>query len=112
MEEERSHPLVGNKFNLHTGGYSMENIFGEIEKMSLEELIELNKFIAQRAKALSFQQRAKASCKFQSGQKVRFTSKEGQMQEGSVIKVNRTTVDVMCNGAVWRVSSDLLSRAE
>jgi hypothetical protein len=56
--------------------------------------------------------RASARNKFVYGQPVQFTSRTGQMIKGTVTKVNRVTIHVLANGVRWRVSPELLQKAE
>lgn len=78
-----------------------------------EELIELNRKVVDR---LRFMRDAKAHhqmLELRLGDKVFFTSEQGQRITGTLIKLNRKTVSLCTHdGHHWRVSPSLLTRAE
>lgn len=81
----------------------------DIDHLSIDELVELNKRVVDRIKRLDEMQAQINMMAFNLGAKVSFDSKYGR-QFGTVVKFNRKTVVVVTGGGRrWKVSPNLLS---
>ena len=81
----------------------------DIERLSLEELIELNRRIIQRVEYLhGLKTRARLD-KFEPGDRVTFQS-DGRAVEGIVIRVNRKTLSVKTKGSRWNLHPDFVTK--
>jgi len=81
----------------------------EIEILSYDELLQLNRLIVDRIKHL----RASKTClemqQFKFGNKVEFFTDEGERITGTVAKLNKKTVGIVTDdGERWNVSPSLL----
>lgn len=83
----------------------------EIDKLSYEELIDLNHRIVERLKLLDQMKVHEHMTQFNIGDRVRFNPREGSTIKGFIEKCNRKTVSVISDdGQRWRVSPELLSK--
>lgn len=81
----------------------------DVEKLSLEELLELNKRIVRRVDYLrSLKTRAHLD-RFEAGDRVTFQS-EGRMVEGVVVRVNQKTLSLKTKDACWRIHPRFLTK--
>ncbi len=81
----------------------------DIEKLSMEELLELNRRIIHRFQYLrSLKTRAELD-KFEVGDRVSFRS-DGREVEGIVVRVNRKTVSVKTKDSHWTIPPKFLTR--
>ena len=82
----------------------------EIESLSYDELLEINRLIVDRIKVLRASKTSLEMQKFNLGNKVEFFTDEGEVISGTVAKVNKKTVGIVTNdGERWNVSPTLLS---
>lgn len=81
----------------------------DLDDLTRDELIKLNKRIVSRIKELD----AESTTSFSLGDKVSFRTKKGKVVRGTVDKVNRKTIDVTDSTSMmkWRVSASMLQRA-
>ena len=81
----------------------------DIEKFSLEELIDLNKRVVRRIEYLhSLKTRAHLD-KFEVGDKVTFQS-DGRTVEGIVTRVNRKTLSVRTKDTRWNIHPKFVTK--
>lgn len=80
-----------------------------IESLSLEELLELNKRIVRRIEYLhSLKTRAHLD-RFEIGDRVNFQS-EGRPVEGVVVRVNQKTLSIKTKDTYWRIHPRFLTK--
>lgn len=86
-----------------------EEVIGNLD---LDDLRFLNKIIVERINYLVRFRRGIRLLQFSPGDRVQFTSKYGDVIEGTVIRVNRKTVSVSTgeNEGWWNVSPELLTK--
>ncbi len=77
----------------------------DIEKLSLEELFDLNRRVIRRIEYL----RSLHLYRFEVGDRVSFQN-AGQTVEGAVIRINRKTISVDTPGVSWRLPPHLLTK--
>ena len=81
----------------------------DIDGLSYDELVHLNRRIVERLKMLQAMQAHVDMMAFNLGARVSFDSQDGR-QLGTLVKYNRKTVTVLGDdGRQWRVSPSLLS---
>jgi hypothetical protein len=81
----------------------------DIEKLSLEQLLELNKRICRRVDYLqSLKTRAHLD-RFEIGDRVSFQS-EGRPVEGVVVRVNQKTLSIKTKDTYWRIHPRFLTK--
>ena len=81
----------------------------DIDHLSFEELLELNRRVVARLKALEPMRVQAEMMRFRPGQRVRFEH-QGRRLFGTLVKHNRKTVTVITDqGERWNVSPHLLS---
>ncbi len=92
-----------------------ENLAVRIEamlnKMTREELVQLNREILRRVKIMDDLNRIKANAAFFPGDTVSWNDKEGFIRVGRVIRINSKTISVQEDGntdGTWRVPAHLL----
>lgn len=81
----------------------------DIDRLSLEQLLELNRRIVHRVEYL---QRLKTQAhldRFDLGDRVSFQS-EGRQVEGLVIRVNQKTVSIKTKEGIWRIHPRFLTK--
>jgi len=82
-----------------------------INKLSIDELYELNRKVVQRIKVLNSRKQEDAASQFGLKDRVFFVRKNGERIEGEIVKINRKTVKVQTNFGLWSVSPTLLQRS-
>ncbi len=81
----------------------------DIDKMSLEQLLDLNKRVVRRIDYLySLKTRANLD-RFETGDRVSFQS-EGRPVEGLVIRVNQKTISIKTKDTYWRIHPRFLTK--
>lgn len=81
----------------------------DIEKFSLDELLELNKLVVRRIDYLhSLKTRAHLD-RFEVGDRVTFQS-ESRMVEGVVVRVNQKTLSIKTKDTYWRIHPRFLTK--
>ncbi|MBI4376456.1 MAG: hypothetical protein HY549_08405 [Elusimicrobia bacterium] len=81
----------------------------DIDKLSLEELLDLNKRVVRRVEYLqSLKTRAHLD-RFEPGDRVSFQS-EGRMIEGMVVRVNQKTLSIKTKDTYWRIHPRFLTK--
>ncbi len=81
----------------------------DIDGLSYEELLNLNRRVVERLKMLQTMQAHVDMMAFNLGARVGFDSQHGR-QFGTLVKYNRKTVTILADdGRQWRVSPNLLS---
>ena len=81
----------------------------DIEKMSVPELIELNKRIVRRIEYLhSLKTRARLD-RFEVGDRVSFQS-DGRAVEGLVVRVNRKSLSIRTKDTHWRIHPGMVTK--
>lgn len=81
----------------------------DIEKLSLEELIELNKRVVRRIEYLHGLKTRAHLDRFEIGDCVSFQS-EGRMVEGVVVRVNQKTLSIKTKDTYWRIHPRFLTK--
>ena len=82
----------------------------EIDKLSYEELHELAVQVQKRLRFLFDERQKEAKSRLQVGQSVSFTTREGEVVDGTVEKINRKTVIVRQNPVrTWKVTPSILT---
>jgi len=85
----------------------------DIDRLTYEQLIDLNHRIVERLKFLDQMQAHHEMLRLRIGQRVRFTPTGRQPITGIVAKYNRKTVTIVTeDGQRWRVSPDFVSPAD
>ncbi len=74
----------------------------DIEKLSLEELLELNRRVVRRVKYLYGLKTRAHLDRFEAGDKVSFQS-DGRMVEGLVVRVNSKTLSIRTKDSHWNI---------
>lgn len=80
-----------------------------LEHLSLEELIELNKRVVQRIRALHGRKTQKELEPFKVGDRVSFQS-DGRLVEGLVVRVNRKTLSVRTGETSWTLPPGFVTK--
>lgn len=81
----------------------------DIEKLSLEELIDLNRRVVRRIQYLaSLKTRAQLD-RFEVGDRVTFQS-DGRAVEGIVVRVNRKTLSIRTKDTHWNIHPKFLTK--
>jgi hypothetical protein len=84
----------------------------DIDDLDEDQLLELNDRIITRLNYLEQRRAQEAMLKFAPGERVQFTSKDGSLVEGVILKYNRKTVVIATDsGKRWRVSPGFLSKS-
>lgn len=85
----------------------------DIEKLSEQELLDLNRKIVEKLKFLALQRTHKKMIQFSVGDKVQFHPPDHEVQKGILVKYNKKTVSVLTeNGETWNVSPQFLAKIE
>ncbi len=85
----------------------------DIEHLSTEALIELNKKIVSRIKELRAQEQFKAAAQFRMGDVVSFPNNDKVKTTGFIISIRKSTISVLTeNNERWNVSATLLTPEE
>ncbi len=83
----------------------------DIDKLSREELLELNHRIVERLKYLASREALELSKKFKVGDIVEFRSGKN-MVRGIIIRINRKTMSIKTNEGQWNVHPQFLKKIE
>lgn len=81
----------------------------DIEKLSLEQLLELNKRICRRVDYLNGLKTRAHLDRFEIGDRVSFQS-EGRPVEGVVVRVNQKTLSIKTKDTYWRIHPRFLTK--
>ena len=81
----------------------------DIEKMSLDELIDLNRRVVGRIEYLHGLKTRSQLDRFEIGDRVGFQN-EGRMVEGTVVRVNRKTLSVKTKEGSWNIPPRFVTR--
>jgi hypothetical protein len=85
----------------------------DIDKLTEEELVDLNHRIVERLRFLTQMRAHGAMLKFRIGQRVSFDPGDRPMVTGTLMKYNKKTVTVIADdGHRWNVSPSYLREAE
>ena len=85
----------------------------DIEHLSIEALIELNKRIVSRIKELRAQEQFKAATQFRMGDVVSFPNRDHVKTTGFIISIRKSTISVLTeNNERWNISASLLTHEE
>jgi hypothetical protein len=83
----------------------------DIEKLTEQELLDLNRKIVERLKFLALQRTHKKMMEFSVGDKVNFQPPDQDEKKGVIVKYNKKTVTVVTeDGETWNVAPQLLSK--
>lgn len=83
----------------------------DIDRLSREELLELNRRIVARLKYLSEKEILEISRKFKAGDVVEFRSGESMIR-GVVIRINRKTLSIRTKEGQWNVPPQFLRKVK
>ncbi len=81
----------------------------DVEKLSLQELIELNRRVVRRIQYLHSLKTRSQLDRFEVGDRVSFQS-EGKSVEGVVVRVNRKTLSVRTKETHWNIHPRFLTK--
>ncbi|MEK7286949.1 MAG: hypothetical protein AAB091_00105 [Elusimicrobiota bacterium] len=81
----------------------------DIERLSLDELIELNKMVVKRIRYLHSLKTRSQLDRFQVGDRVGF-QKDGRMVEATVTRVNRRSLSIFTKEGHWNVHPSFLTK--
>lgn len=81
----------------------------DLERLSEEELLDLNRRIVERLRLMRSARQLVALARFTVGMRVEFTTDDGRILQGEITRLNRKTATVCCDpSGHWRVSPALL----
>jgi hypothetical protein len=86
-----------------------------LNKLTREELIEVNRAVLRRVKVMDDLERFKANAAFFPGDKVTWHDQEGALRMGRVIRVNSKSISVEEDGdpdGIWRIGATLLKKLD
>jgi hypothetical protein len=81
----------------------------DIDKLSKEELLDLNRRVVERLKYLSARETLEVSRKFKVGDTVEFQSDESTVQ-GIVMRINRKTLSIKTKEGRWNVPPQFVKK--
>ena len=81
----------------------------DIDKLSMEELLDLNRRIVERLKYLAARDTLEISKKFRVGDTVEFQSEDSTIH-GLVIRINRKTLSIKTKEGQWNVPPQFLKK--
>ena len=81
----------------------------DIEKLSLEQLLDLNRRVVRRLEYLQGLRTKAHLDRFQVGDRVSFLS-EGKIVAGVVIRVNQKTISIKTKDSYWRIPPRFLTK--
>ena len=81
----------------------------DIERLSLEQLFDLNRQVVGRIEHLQGLKTRANLARFQVGDRVSFPS-EGRQIEGIVIRVNQKTISIKTKDSYWRIHPRFLTK--
>ena len=85
----------------------------DIEHLSIETFIELDKKIVSRIKELRAQEQFKAAAQFRIGDVVSFPNNDKVKTTGFIISIRKSTISILTeNNERWNVSATLLTPEE
>ena len=85
----------------------------DIDKLTAEELIELNQRVVDRLKFLDSLRTYNEMMQFTPGERVSFEAPGRDRQYGTLVKLNKKTVTVVTeSGQRWKVSPHLLNKVK
>ncbi len=81
----------------------------DLTRLSEEELLDLNRRIVERLRLMRSARQLVELAHFTVGMRVEFTTDDGRVLQGEIVRLNRKTATVCCNpSGHWRVSPTLL----
>jgi hypothetical protein len=83
-------------------------IINGVQTLDMDQLRELQTLLNARWNLLRKQKAAAASASFSKGMSVQFKDKTGMVIEGTVLKINRTSISVTTEFGRWNVHPNLL----
>jgi hypothetical protein len=83
-------------------------MINEVQTLDMNQIKELETLMSARWSLLKRQKAAAASASFSKGMKVQFKDKMGIVIEGTVTKINRTSISVETKFGKWNVHPTLL----
>jgi len=84
-----------------------------LNKMSREELIQLNRMVVHRIKLMDDLKRMAANSQFRPGDRVSWKDNQGMYHEGIVTRINTKTISVQEDHdeeGIWRISAGALTK--
>ena len=87
-----------------------KNVLNAIEKMSSDELRELNTVIVDTVNSRRRLKNINAKRAFSVGDQVAFNTRNGEFVSGIVSKINKVNIKVKTGSATWTVSPNLLNK--
>jgi hypothetical protein len=81
----------------------------EVQNLSMEEIRELDDLVRARWNTLKREKSRTAASNFKTGMSVQFQDKTGITIEGTIEKINRTSISVVTKFGMWRVHPSLLT---
>lgn len=81
----------------------------DIEKLSLDELLDLNRRVVRRIEYLHGLKTRAHLDRFEPGDRVSFQN-EGRMVEGVVVRVNQKTLSIKTKDTYWRIHPRFLTK--
>jgi hypothetical protein len=81
----------------------------DIDKLSLEQLLDLNKQVVRRIEYLQSLKTQAHLDRYEAGDRVSFPS-EGRQIEGVVIRVNQKTISIKTKDSYWRIHPRFLTK--
>ena len=88
---------------------NLPRILSVLDLLTEEELVQLNHIIVQRLRLMQQIQAHGQMLNFRLGQRVRFTSADGQTVGGAITRHNRKSVTIIADdGRQWRVAPSFL----
>lgn len=100
------------KFRHYRDMYQKERSYMsiDIDKLSKEQLLDLNRRIVERLKYLAARDTLEVSKKFRVGDTVEFQNEESTTQ-GMVIRINRKTLSIKTKEGQWNVPPQFVKKA-
>jgi hypothetical protein len=87
------------------------NLPQDIEHLSYDELMELNRAVVARIKQIQTLKTQHQLQQFRVGHQAHFMGNEGEIVEGTIVRINKKTVSLVTEkGARWNVSPHLLRK--
>lgn len=88
-------------------------LFAEaLRHMGEEDLLYLNRMVVERLNLLAQARSTVALAQFAEGDRIQFTTSDGAIQHGIVMRLNKKTASVRTDdGQSWKVSPGLLRKA-
>ena len=83
----------------------------DIDTLSVDELIALNRRIVERLRLIQSAEHLTRLAQFSIGDVVEFTTDDGRLIRATVVRLNSKTATVVTTSGNWRVSPSLLRKA-